>query len=160
MTERLIRIHLPGILLVFALLIGLLIYFVVPPARVARTAFFPGTATDALSGERRLVPRTPDVEREIEILLEEVLLGPSDINHRPIVPRGTSARSVMIRDDAAYIDLTGDALVEASAAHAQIQLAMDALERTLTYNYRNITRVEITIDGSVPFAPGVRLIGR
>ena len=160
MNDRLVRIHLPGALLLVALLIALFLYLVFPPARVARTAFFPGTASDLLSGERRLIPRSGDDLREIEILLEEMLLGPASINHRPIVPRGVFARSVILTGPDIYVDLDDEALLDAGLSNEQVRLAMAAIEQTLTYNYRQVERVEITIGGNVPFAPAQRPIGR
>ena len=60
-----LRRHLPGLLLLLSIGIAVGFFLIWPPDREARTLFFPGNTDSALSGERRLVPRSSDRNREL-----------------------------------------------------------------------------------------------
>lgn len=158
-NDSLLRLHLPGLLLLLALLIALAFFLLLPPERVARTLFFPGTTTTELSGEQRLIPRVREQERALELLVEELLLGPTRISHSRLLPRETRARSVILRDDALYIDLNAAAMLEHEEVHVDIATGLDAIRETLLHNFRWLEEVILTIDGNVPFAPAYRDIG-
>ena len=111
-----IRRHVPGILLLAALLIALGIYLIWPPPRIARTLFFPGNTTATLTGERRLVPRVQSRDRAMELIVEEVILGPTMINHGRALPRETKVQSFLVADDVVVRDTLSQ---EADQDHGQ-----------------------------------------
>ncbi len=147
-------------LLAAAFLIALTFYLVHPPERVARTLFFPRTTRTELSSERRLVPRVPDAEREVRLLVEELLLGPVNIAHTRILPRETRIRSLLRRDDVVYLDLTAEPIVERSDTDGMVETAIEAIERSILFNFRSVEEVVITVGGNVPFRPAHRPVGR
>lgn len=154
------RIHLPGALLIASLIIALVFFFALPPGRVGRTLFFPGTTAVELSAERRLVPRVRDDERSIELLVEEMLLGPTRITHSRIFPRETKLASLMLRGETVYLDLSESAMLQGSEVHVSTDIALEALRTSIRYNFRGIREVVITIAGNVPFEPAYRPVGR
>ncbi len=158
--DSIVRLHLPAILLVLAFLIALAFYLALPPERVPRTLFFPGTTGTELSSERRLVPRLPNGEREVHLLVEELLLGPANIAHRRILPRETSIRTLLLREEVVYLDLTAGPIIERSDADAMVETALEAIERSILFNFRSVDEVVITFGGNVPFAPAHRPVGR
>ncbi len=158
--DSIVRLHLPGVLLLLTFLLALGFYLVFPPERVARTLFFPVTTGTELSSERRLVPRVPDAERQVHLLVEELLLGPVDIAHTRLLPRRTSIRSLMLRDDVVYLDLSPEPVVGASEAAGMVETALEAIRKSVFFNFRFVDEVVITVGGNVPFFPAHRPVGR
>lgn len=157
--DSLLRIHLGGLLLGISLLIAVLFYVIFPPERVARTLYFPGTTGTELSGERRLLPRVREDERALELLIEDVLLGPSRIDHSRVLPRGTRLDSLVLRDATVFIDLSEQAMLDSDEVHIGVETGLEALRRAIESNFRWIDDVVITIDGNVPFTPAYRPVG-
>ena len=151
-----IRTHLPGILVVAALAIALAFYAILPPSRVARTLFFPTATSSALVGERRLVPRTTNRERAMQLVTEEILLGPRLIQHAPVLPRETRIQSFIVADDVAYVDLSVEAILESDRVRLPVDAGLSALRETLLYNFRRLDDVVVTVSGNVPFVPAYR----
>ena len=159
-TDSALRLHIPGFLLAFAFALALGFFLIWPPERVARTLLFPGTTAAELSGERRLVPRTGDDERAIELLVEEMLLGPARISHSRAVARGTRVGSLMLRDDVVYLDLSERAMIADSEVRVGVRSGLEAIVESISYNFRFVEEIVLTIDGNVPFAPAYRSVGR
>jgi len=156
MSDSPIRIHLPGLLLLFSFLVALLFYLVWPPSRVARTLFYPSATGTELSGERRLVPRTRDFRRAVELLAEEIVLGPVWIEHAAVLARETPIRSVAIAGKTAYVDLGVEAVLHADRVRLPMADGLAALEKTILYNFRSLEAVVVTVGGNVPFVPAYR----
>lgn len=159
-TDSALRLHIPGFLLVFTFVVALGFFLIWPPERVSRTLLFPGTTATELSGERRLVPRTPDDERAIELLVEEILLGPARISHSRAMPRGTRLRSLILEAGTVYLDLDESAMFGGPDVRVDAQTGLRAISESISYNFRWIERVVLTIDGNVPFVPAYRPVGR
>jgi len=155
-----LRIHLPGILIGLSLLIAVLFYLVFSPERVARTLFFPGTTESSLSGERRLLPRAVNDQRAMHLVTEEILLGPTRIDHSRVLPRQSRVDSFILADQTAFVDLSADAMLASTEVHIDIQTGIAAVRDTLLFNFRSLDEVIVTIDGNVPFAPSYRPVGR
>jgi hypothetical protein len=159
-NDSLLRLHLPGILLAMSLLIAVLFFVVLPPQRVARTLYFPGTTETTLSGERRLLPRVDDARRAMELLVEDMLLGPAAIQHSRALPRETRINSFILSDRTLYVDLSQNAMLQSAEVRVDVQIGLDAIRESLLYNFRRLDDVVITIDGNVPYAPAYRPLGR
>jgi hypothetical protein len=154
--DSFVRIHLAGLLLLLAFVIAALIFWLFPPQHVARTLFFPGTTEMRLSGECRLVPRTSDQERAMELVVEELLLGPLLISHGRLFPRETAARALVLADGTAYVDLNTRAMLSDQAVRIPVADAIAAVRETLLFNFRSLEDVVVTIEGNVPFVPAYR----
>ena len=159
-TDSALRLHIPGFLLAFTLVVAIGFFLIWPPERVARTLLFPGTTAADLSGERRLVPRTRDTERAIELLVDEILLGPARISHSRAVPRGTRVQSLILSGETVYVDLSESAMLGSSEVRVDVRTGLRAIAESISYNFRSIEEVVLTIDGNVPFAPAYRPLGR
>jgi hypothetical protein len=152
-----LRRHIPGILLLAALLIALAIYLIWPPPRIARTLFFPGNTTSKLTGEQRLVPRTRSRDRALELIVEEVILGPTMIAHGRAVPRETRIQSFVVAGDVVYVDLSPEILFDSDEVRVDTRDGIEAIVRSLRYNFRSIENVQVTINGQVPYEPAYRI---
>ena len=151
-----LRIHLPGILLLLAFVIALFFYLMYPPERVARTLFFPGAARTDLSSERRLIPRVSSSERAVRLVVQEMLLGPTNIAHGRALPRETTINSIMLQDRVVYLDLSQEPILARSDVEGLVETGLEAIRRSILFNFRSIDEVVVTIDGNVPFVPAYR----
>ena len=155
-----LRAHLPGILLFLAFVIALVFYLAYPPERVARTLFFPGATRTDLSGERRLIPRVSSSERAVRLVVQEMLLGPASIAHGRVLPREATVNSVMLQDRVVYLDLNRDPILAHSDVDGLVETGLEAIRKSVLFNFRSIDEVVITIDGNVPFVPAYHPAGR
>ena len=158
-NDSAVRLHLPGILLALSLIIALAFYLLLPPERVARTLFFPGTTTTTLNGERRLLPRVATDRRAMRLVVEDLLLGPSRIEHSRAFPRETRIESLILSDRTLYVDLSEQAMLHSAEVRVDVRTGLRAIRETLLYNFRSLDEVVITIDGNVPYSPAYRPVG-
>lgn len=111
-----------------------------------------------LSGERRLVPRTTDRIRAMELVVEEIILGPTMITHGRAIPRNTRIQSFVVDDSTIYVDLSPEIFFDTAEVRVDVRKGVDAIERTLRYNFRSLEQIRVTINGQVPFSPAYRII--
>ncbi|TVQ98966.1 MAG: hypothetical protein EA403_13570 [Spirochaetaceae bacterium] len=149
--------HKPLFIISFLFLVALVtsIVWLVVDTRgsIERVLFFPGTLEAGLQGEPRLMPRHRNMDRDVRVLIDEIVLGPSVLGFTRVVPRDTRVRSVMIRRGIAYIDLDGGFLAGQQFLMLSVEDALDAVRHTVQFNFRRIATVVITIDGQIPGQP-------
>jgi hypothetical protein len=83
--------------LVLVLAVSLSAYFIIDNVHISRTFFFPDRR-GGLTGETRRLPDRKNGEEKIEQLVEELILGPFDIDHNRLVPKNTRLISIMLRN--------------------------------------------------------------
>ncbi len=143
--------YLWGGILIGLLIISLALFLFVPGRQVRRVLFFTNTVDTGLSGEIRYLPSHSPRETSIRMVLDELLLGPVDIEHERLLPEDTRIRSFLYRDGIVYIDFSHD-IIDPSAA-LDIRELLEGVERTVTFNFPSVRDVVITIRGQVPFTP-------
>ncbi len=94
------------ILSVFAalFLISLVIFIVKADDIKQRVIFFPEDKSDNLIGEVRKLKSRGNLEKDIESLLKEILLGPEQLKNSRYIPLDTIVNSVILRDGILYAD--------------------------------------------------------
>ena len=92
----------------------------------------------------------------MELVTEEILLGPAVISHGRIFPKGTEMNVLIADDDVVYLDLTEDAMFYSPDVRITVAEGIEAIKRTLSYNFRSLDEVIVTINGNVPFEPAYR----
>lgn len=123
------------------------------PERVERVLFFPGTAEDTLTGEVRLLPRPESLRKDILNVAEDLLLGPSAIEHGRALPRTAHVNSVILSGDRLFLDISTEALFASDEVRADLSVGLDALYRTLSFNFRSLDQIVLTIGGQIPYEP-------
>jgi len=115
--------------------------------------WFPVQRTEILRPELRLTARQVTVTEEIDLVLEELILGPQADNLSPLVQPTVKYRIIQGRDDLIYIDLTSDLLFGKANAEGirsfstiPAKQIIAVFERVLRTTFRN-HRFVITIDG-------------
>ncbi len=148
-------------LLVGTLLVSAVFFLVFRSPLHYQVLFFPDLRSGELSGERRMLPRLSNGTDAARQLVEEIILGPVDIQHSRVVPRSTTIRTIMLHDKVLYLDLSTDILHEIEDESAFLEIK-NAFEHTIRFNYRTIREIVFTVDGQEPGATryiGLRAVG-
>lgn len=93
----------------------------------------------------------------MELVVEEVILGPTMIGHGRAIPRDTRVQSFVLDDTIAYVDLSPEILFDTDEVRVDVRDGIHAIDRTLRYNFRSLEHVRVTINGQVPFFPAYRI---
>ncbi len=139
-----------GILFLAVLFFSLVMFFVTDTKVRRKVFFFPQYRSSRITGESRNLPVRGSMEANIELLIQEVLLGPVDVTHVHIFPEGTSLRTVLLRDTRLYIDLSVDAVLGRKKSELGFEESVEVLKRTVSYNFPSIESFLVTIDGEMP----------
>jgi hypothetical protein len=115
-----------------------------------RTLFFPEISSQKLVGETRFLPRRRSLEQDVQLLVEEVILGPEMPMHRPLLPRETRLLSVLARQRRVYLSLSQGILQQGGEAPFAPGEALQALANVILFNFPRIRRLELLIEGQVP----------
>ena len=142
-----------AIMLAAALVISLVFYLTLHADNSERVLFFPGNISDEISGERRVVTNFPELERDMEVLAEEVILGPTSLYRSRVLPKDTAIRVFMLRDNVLYVDLSREALVGDDSVRLDFVESAAVLRRSLQFNFRSLEDVVITVEGQLPNEP-------
>jgi len=142
-----------AILLLATFLISLTFFFVLQRDEAQRVLFFPGNISDEISGEERFVANYRDAERNMRVLVEEVILGPTSLYRSRVLPKDTRIQLFMLRDDVVYVDLSRDALQSDEAVRLDFGEASGVLKRSVRFNFRSVEDVVVTVDGQLPYEP-------
>ncbi|WP_020612271.1 GerMN domain-containing protein [Sediminispirochaeta bajacaliforniensis] len=138
-------------LLLLALFLLSLTLFLVQGREIRRKVFFfPQYKASMVAGESRNLPVRDDLEGNIELLVDEILLGPIVVTNERLFPEGTKLRTVMVRDKTVYIDLSIEAVLDTKNSELSFQEALGVLRKTVKFNYPSVEKIIITIDGETP----------
>ncbi len=144
-----ITIILLGVL-ALSLIISLLLFLLHGTDMHKQVLFFPEYRTSECAGEERLLPTKPTTEKEIELLVKEILLGPFNVNYVPVLPKATSIRSIMLRGGELYIDFSVDVIFQESDSRLSFEESVNCVKKSITFNYPHIDRIVVTVNGEQP----------
>lgn len=142
-----------AVMLVAAFLVSLVFYLALHSENSERVLFFPGNISDDISGERRVVTDFPGLQRDMEVLVEEVILGPTSLYRSRVLPKDTAIRVLMLRGNVLYLDLSRDALFGDDSVRLDFVESAAVLRRSLQFNFRSLEDVVITVEGQLPNQP-------
>jgi len=146
-SERLLLAY--SVSLFLLLLLVSLVLFLTSGSWARRTLFFPEISSQKLLGETRFLPRRHSLELDVQLLVEEVILGPELPMHRPLLPRETRLLSVLARQRRVYLSLSSGILRAGGESPFQAEQALQALSNVILFNFPRIRRLELLIDGQV-----------
>lgn len=154
MKKRQARLFLWGGLMAAVLAGSVITYLVMDGSQVNRVLFFPEDGTGHTAGERRRLPRRDGDENSIQLLVEELILGPVELSLNPLLPKHTSVRTCMLRDRIVYLDLSPELVVAGSETGLSVEESLHGIERTIRFNYPRVEDIIFFIDGEM-YAPEV-----
>ena len=133
-------------IMIFLLLISITLYFFVDNNLVRRVLFFPGR--DNYSAEMRRVPRQNSLENDIELFLNELILGPYNIDHLRAIPENTKLQNVLLRNNSLlYIDFSADLVVSETKQNIVQSDIIELIRKNLNYNFPKLEKIILSVDG-------------
>lgn len=138
-----------GILFLFLLVLSLTLYIVTKPW-YPRVLFFPESTTGKLVGERRFLPLRSGLASQIELYVQELILGPSDPLLTRIVPREVRLRSVITRDGEVYVSLSREIIELQPDASLSFDQSLQAIANGVLYNFPKVRDLYLLVEGQIP----------
>ena len=146
----------PGLLMAAAFLLTLIGYLAFGTRQDGLVLVFPENRGDAYGMERRSVPARRDPAGKIEMLLDELFLGPVTLDLGDTVPAGTRVRSVVVSGRTAYVDLSKGIIAADDKYPISFDDALANLKANILGNVPRVDAVVFTVEGQVPHSPLVR----
>jgi germination protein M len=107
--------------------------------------YFADAEENCLRSISREVSKNTDASRE-QIVIEELIAGPTTGNFRSVMPEGTKVNSVSVADGLCYIDLSNDFLTGNSPVG--MNLTVYSIVNSLA-ELNSVRKVQILIDGNI-----------
>jgi hypothetical protein len=136
-------------LFVFLLVLSLSLYLTTRPW-IPRVLFFPEVTSGKLVGERRFLPPRSGLASQIELYVQELILGPSDPLLTRIVALDARLRSVIARDGRVYVSLSRDVLEIQRGAPLTFDQSLQTIANGVLYNFPGIRDLYLLVEGQIP----------
>ena len=107
--------------------------------------FFRNKITGEVQLENRYIAQ-PTEKNNIDVFVEEFLLGPANHELSSFFPHGTTYRSLFLRDDVLYLDLPSEA-VQNMTGGATFEDFYTLFTKSLKINFPNIKTTNIFVAG-------------
>jgi len=130
----------------FGLMFLMMVSLIFRPWSDRAVFFFPETKNGSISTEIRYLPASRGVDARLRLYVSELLLGPIHANFVPLYSRNTQIKDAFIRNRAAYIDLSSDALSPEKSTVPQ-EKAYILFKKNVCTNFRNLDKIYVYIDG-------------
>jgi hypothetical protein len=138
-----------GILFIFLLILSLTLFFVSKPW-YPRVLFFPEQNTGKLVGERRFLPPRKGLTSQIELYVQELILGPSEPFLTRIVPREVRLQSVIARDGEVYVSLSREIIQTRPDASLSFDQSLQAIANGVLFNFPSVRDLYLLVEGQIP----------
>jgi hypothetical protein len=138
-----------GILFIFLLILSLTLFFVSKPW-YPRVLFFPEQNTGKLVGERRFLPPRKGLTSQIELYVQELILGPSEPFLTRIVPREVHLQSVIARDGEVYVSLSREIIQTRPDASLSFDQSLQAIANGVLFNFPSVRDLYLLVEGQIP----------
>jgi hypothetical protein len=134
------------------LLISAVAFGIFAIGHTERVFFFPEIGGKGIGSETRTLIRRPGMENQLEYYVREMVLGPMNLTHDPLVPPDTGVNAILVRKGTAYIDLSSSFLVS-EGTKLPFPEIFSYIERSVSFNFPSIRNVVLTLDGNLPNVP-------
>jgi len=139
------------LILLVIFLISLTIYITSNLHKAGRIFFFPDYQSGKIIGEARRIPRIPfDRERNMEIFVKELLLGPMSMSFAPVFSTGNKLEKILYRNKIVYLDLNFMTLLPDKKAVQDFRDSILLLEKNIKFNFPHVRELVITVLGQKP----------
>ena len=139
-----------GLIFVILLAGSLVLFFIQGKTREKRVLFFSLINNSRFIGETRYLPDKFKKEDDVEQLISEIILGPENENHFPVLPPETEIKSVLLRDNILYANFSYDALKYNKNVKIGTYERFQIVADTVIFNFPFIKRIFFYINGE-PF---------
>ena len=118
-----------------------------------RILYFPRDHGQGYVAEARFLSRHRGLAENITELVEGVLLGPTRHDAVKLFARGASVRAALIKGRTLYLDLSSRILEDDPDVPLKGSDALDALNRSILFNFPRVREIVVYIDGQAPRFP-------
>ena len=139
-----------GIVPVVILAVSLIVFFVFYNDKQEKIFYFYESGSEKAIGEMRTIPGYHDAEKNIQVYVEELLLGPRGMNLVPVFPEGTKLNQLMLREKKLYIDINNMVLKTDISKSYNIGKSIKLLRKNIYFNFPEISSIIFTITGEEP----------
>ncbi len=148
---------LPLALLALTFLISLVLHLFTGPEIQGRIFFFPLNTGARIGSERRGIPERKLVDDQIEIFLNELLLGPETLALTHTAPEDTRILNVAVVERTVYVNVSQALLNADQELPVSIDEALANLRFNILFNFPRMEEIVFTIEGQqvhAPYYPG------
>ncbi len=123
-----------------------LVVFALTPQWTRRVLFFPEVNSTKYAAEVRDLPPGAGPIEDIRTLLEDLLLGPSNMNYAPALPPGTRLVSAMLSGDELYVGFSRE-IYRTESDPAVPREMLQGVADTVYFNFPWVSNVRFFIGG-------------
>jgi len=145
-----------GLIFSIILLISIFTFIFRENNDVKRVFFFPEVTfvteveEKIYSSEERIMPFIGDTEKDIELFVNEIILGPIRPDHGEIIPKNTQLLTTIVRDDVLYLNFSGNALLNSENTVLDIGERINTIGSNIKHNFTGIKNIYICVNGQIP----------
>ncbi|NLC93286.1 MAG: hypothetical protein GX677_07500 [Treponema sp.] len=138
--------HIPYFIILSVIVISFLIsvIFCSVKNKERRIFIFPSETNQKLVVERRLLEKD-SIQGDIELYIDELLLGSTIERTKLIFSSGTKIKSCFLRNGILYLNITDD-LIRMDSNSMSIKEGIDLLKKNIMKNFNSVKAVELFIN--------------
>ncbi len=139
-----------GIMPLIVLALTLMIFFIFHNNEQEKIFYFFEQGTEKTVGEIRTIPKYHENEKNVQVYIEELFLGPRGMNMMMVFPEGTRLNHIMLRGKKLYIDINNMILGTDIIKNYNIGKSIDLFRENILFNFPYISEIIFTITGEEP----------
>lgn len=138
--------HIPYFIILSVIVISFLISVIFCSVKNKERRFFifPSETNQKLVVERRLLEKD-SIQGDIELYIDELLLGSTIERTKLIFSSGTKIKSCFLRNGILYLNITDD-LIRMDSNSMSIKEGIDLLKKNIMKNFNSVKAVELFIN--------------
>ena len=115
--------------------------------RVERVLFFPDESGDGTYGELRRLPLRNDLAGDIELYVNELILGPANIDFYRLFPESVKLESLLLDDQTLYLGFSENLIITAETVPLSFTGILEAVKTAVLFNFPEIEGVHAAVGG-------------
>lgn len=115
--------------------------------RIERVLFFPDEKGLELHGELRRLPLRDDLAGNIELYVNEIILGPVTIDLYRLLPQQVKIDSLLVDDDVLYLGFSESLITTAETVPMSFAGIIEGVEHAVVFNFPEIKEVKTAVGG-------------
>ncbi|MDC7126690.1 MAG: GerMN domain-containing protein [Spirochaetales bacterium] len=131
----------------FFFIITLVFIMVDADRKVERVLFFPEENGQELYGELRRLPVRHNLVGNIELYVDELLLGPESVDLYRLIPTGVKLESILLDDGTLYLGFSESLVTKAELVPMSFPDIIDGITKAVVFNFPEVKEVKTTIGG-------------
>ena len=115
--------------------------------RVERVLFFPDEDGLQLIGELRRLPVRDELEGNIELFIDELILGPGEIDLYRLFPEGVRLESLLFDGNTLYLGFSENLVTTAETVPLSFNGIITSVNEAVVFNFPEVKEVKTAVGG-------------